>query len=247
MTTSEHIKNSLKKFAPTSQKINLYNYNVGTISTRLFRITDKTGNKFKLFDFVDSIMIQTPVKVSVHFAINRPDLICSADKILKDNIYTRGLNDNLVLSCVELIKRDIQKLELGKNEAVFVFGNAVELLVDKTRQLVPEISYLQRIKSTIESKFPEIPEVIDQAKIPKDLQDLLPLLEEWAISDDSERDEKIKESSKSKLKKLFSIVNPKMELIDEYLDNFKDEPMPYEATLIMSLGELVSELALTIK
>jgi hypothetical protein len=38
-----------------------------------------------------------------------------------------------------------------------------------------------------------------------------------------------------------------MELIDEYLDNFKDEPMPYEATLIMSLGELVSELALTIK
>jgi hypothetical protein len=41
------------------------------------------------------------------------------------------------------------------------------------------------------------------------------------------------------------IVNPKMEIINSYLDSFKSEPLPYEATLIGNLAELVSELSLS--
>lgn len=244
MTTSEHIKNSIKQFRPTSQKINLYDPNVRSTSTRLFKIKDDKGNSFKLYDFSDRIMLETKVKTALLFSVNQPDNICLANELLESNIYTDHSNDSLVLACVNLIRQDIQKIQLQKNEGLFVYGNAIQLLVDKTRQLNLEIEFLQKIKPIIEDKFPDTVEVIDASKIPKGLQDLVPYLKEWAISDDSERDEKIKKTSKPKLQKVIDSVNPKMDLINNYLDSFKDEAIPYEATLIMSLAELVAELKL---
>ena len=244
MTTSEHIKTSLKKYKLANQKINHYNYNVHRTSLRLFKFKDEKGNRFKVYDFSDKIMVETKLQSSIHFAINQPDLICSANTLLENNIYTGNTNNSSVLVCVDLIKQDIQEIRLQKSEGLFVYSNAIQLLVDKSRELISEIAFLQKIKSIIEDKFPSTPEIVDNTKVPNDLQELIPLLKEWAISDDSERDEKIKISSKAKLQKVIDIVNPKMTLIDDYLDTFGDEPVPHEATLIMSLAELVAELTI---
>ncbi|MDI3321307.1 hypothetical protein [Pinibacter soli] len=244
MTISEHIKNSTKQFKPTSQKINLYDPNVRNTCTRFFKIKDEKGNGFKLYDFSDRIMLETKVKTSLLFAINQPENICLANELLERNIYTNHSNDNSVLSCVDLIQQDIQEIQLQKNEALFVYRNVIKLLVDKARQLIPEIEFLQKIKLVIEDKFPDSVEIIDTSKIPKDLRDLVPYFEEWAISDDLERDEKIKKSSKSKLQKVVDIVNSKIKFVNNYLDSFGDEALPYEATLIMNLAELVAELTL---
>lgn len=249
MTTAEQIKILTKEFRPTSQKINIFDPNIQDTSTKFFKINDKEGNTFKLFAFSDRIKIETPLKTLLLFAINLPDIVCLANKILSNGsdtnkVYTDQSNDNSVLNCIKLIEQDLQDLGLETNEGLFIYRNVIQLTINKTRQLIPEISTLLKIKSKIEHRFPENPETVDVSKIPADLHDLIPILVEWAISDDLERDEKIKQSSKAKLKKVIDIVNPKINLINNYLNNFKDEPLPYEAILIGNLAELVSELTL---
>jgi len=248
MTTAEYIKNSLKDFETKSQKINLFDSNLSSHSSRVFNIKDQNGNRYKVYDFADRILIETKANVSLHFAINLPDNVCLANKPLANTmdckIFIHHSQDAIVLHCLELINDSILSLKLKSNEGVFVYRNSIKLAIDISRPLVEEVQNLQRIKDVIQSKFTDISEEIDVSKIPLNLQDIIPLLPEWAISDDDERKEKINRSSKAKLKKIIETVSPKMDFINNYLDSFKSEPLNYEATLIGNLAELISELSL---
>jgi hypothetical protein len=243
MTTSQYIRTTLKDFSPTSQKINLTNANIG-ISTRVFKAKDHNGNKFKAFDFSERIMLEVAAKTSLLFAINLPNYIFSATNLQAPNIYIKHPKDKNVLSCVDFIKQEIKDINLRNNEAIFVYANAIQLLLDNSRGLIKEIKLLQQIKLIIEHNFPGSIDIIDTSKIPKDFKNLLPFIKEWAISDDQERSDKIRRTSKAKLQKLRDAIGPKLNLIDKYLDTFKNKSMHYEATLIGDLGVLGAELNL---
>jgi hypothetical protein len=249
METAAHIKNTLKDFRPASQKIDLFDPNLRDNSTRVFKLKHKDGQKFKVYAFTERITIEIKIATSLHFSVNLPDNICLANKLLKNDyglkLFCNHSQDIAILSCIGLINTDIQNLRLKSNEGLFIYKNGIQLVVDKSRELIQEILTVQKISKILECIFPDSPETIDTSKIPGNLLDLIPILYEWAISDDVEREEKISKSSKGKLKKLVDIVNPKMEVINNYLDSFKSEPLSYEATLIGNLAELVSELSLS--
>ena len=176
-----------------------------------------------------------------------PNYTFSANNLQEPNIYVKHPNDKDALSCVDLIKQEIKDINLKYNEAIFVYANKIKLLLDKQRGLIREINSLQQIKLIIENNFPGPTDVIDVSKIPEDFKTLLPYIKEWAISDDQERSDKVKKTSKAKLQKLLDTIGPKLGLIDKYLDTFRNTPMPYEATLIGNLGELAAELNLNEK
>ena len=246
MTTSTYIRTTLKDFSLTSQKINLSNANIG-ISTRLFKAKDHNGNKFKAYDFSDRIMLEVAANTSLLFAINLPNYVFSATNLQAPNIYIKLPKDKNIFSCVDFIKLEIKDINLRNNEGIFIYANAIQLLLDKSRGLIKENNSLQQIKLIIEHNFPGQTDIIDVSKIPEDFKNLLPFIKEWSISDDQERSDKIKRTSKAKLQKLLDAIEPKLDLIDKYLDTFKNKPMHYEATLIGNLGELAAELNLNEK
>jgi len=249
MTTAEHIRSLTKPLKPSSQKVNMFDPKFHDTATTLFRLKDEHGNKFKLYAYPEVIVIEISIETSLLFAINLPDTVCLANKTLSRQmgikIFTNHSNDSAVLNCVALIARDIQELNLEDNEGLFVYGNAIQLCLKKTRALLPELSILATIKSKVANNFPDSDvEEVDASKIPATLQDIIPLLSEWAIADDEEREDKIIQSSKEELRKVVDIVSPKMSDINNYLASFKDDPLTCEATLIGNIAELVSELAL---
>ena len=246
MTTSQYIRTTLKDFSLTSQKINLSDANID-ISTRLFKAKDYSGNKFKAYEFSERIMLEVAANTSLLYAFNLPNHTFLADNLQEPNIYVRHPDDKDVLSNVDLIKVEIKYINLRYNEAIFVYANVINLLLDKSRRLIKEINSLQQIKLIIEHNFPGQTDIIDVSKIPEDFKNLLTFIKEWAISDDQERSDKIKRTSKAKLQKLLDAIEPKLDLIDKYLDTFKNKPMHYEATLIGNLGELAAELNLNEK
>jgi hypothetical protein len=156
--------------------------------------------------------------------------------------YTNRSNDDVVTDALKLIENEIRDLKLGDGEGLFVYGNAIQLVVDGTRLLLPEIQILRRISSKILHSYAVEKYLVDVSRIRTELHDLVPLFSDWAISDDFERQQKIDKTSKSELGKLVKIVVPKMDLINDYLNSFGDEPLPHEATLIGNLAELVSEI-----
>ncbi len=248
MTTADHIRNMLKDFKLTTHKIDLFDYNLHDRSTRFFKIQDKDGNKYRLFVFTERISIEAKTATTLHFSVNLPDNICLAKYPLDNNfghkIFTSKSQDASILSCLNIINKEILDIDLNLNEGIFIYQNGIQLVVDKSRLLIKEVLTLQRIKEVLKDKFPLKSEMIDSTKLPSDLQYLIPILAEWAISDDVEREEKISKSSKSKLKKVIDHVSPKMNSINNYLDSFKSEPWPYEATLVANLAEIVSELTI---
>ena len=200
-----------------------------------------------MFLFSTRLSLEIKINTSLLFAVNLPNMLCRADKILdkqigEHKIYADNPNDTPVINCIDLIKNDVGDLHLKEHEGLFVYKNALQLVISQQRALIPEIDILIQLKSKIEQ--PEVESEIDISKVPEDLQDLIPFLKEWAISDDLERDEKINRSSKKKLMKVTNAVNSKMSIINNYLDSFEEEPLTYEAILIGNLAELVTEITL---
>jgi hypothetical protein len=246
MTLDKRIKDLLKEFRPTSQKTNRYNPNIQENCFRYFTF-NKDGIKIKAFIFSTKILLEIKVNTSLLFAVNIPDIICTANKALNKQIeghkiYTNNSNDSLIITCINLIENEIKDLRLKENEGLFVYNNVLHLAIYQQRELVPEINSLIKLKSKIEQ--PEIKSEIAFSNLPNDLQDLIPFLEKWALSDDDEREQKINQSSKIELAKVIDVVNPKMNIINNYLDSFKEEALPSEAILIGNLAELVTEITL---
>ena len=242
------IKRLLLEFKPSSRTTNLFDPNIRETSTRYFVLTDKFGNKFRLFIFSERVTIETPIKTSLLFSVNLPDIVCLANKPLGVSLNGRKLfvanSDNRsVLDCVALIEPFIRDLGFEQSEGLFVYRNLIELVLDKNRNLVHELSILTQIKSIIEDRFPEdVSERSNESEIPNDFRDLLPLFKDWAIADDLERTEKIARSSNQELKTVIDAVFPRIDQINAYLDSFESSPFTHEATLLGKLAELVSDL-----
>lgn len=242
MTIEDHIKNTLQEFKPVGKKINLQHQNLQEQCNRYYSFK-KDENKFKLFIFNERLMLEVKATTKLLFALNLPDLVCFANKLSNmtgHKLFIANSNDDLVKTAVDAINEDILLLNFAITEGMFVYGNAIQLVLNKTRILINEINILSSIKSKLTHESED--QKLDFSGVPIALEGLEPFLNKWAISDDEERDEAISQASKEELEQLNKYVNPKMKTINEYLDSFNNGVMTDEAILIGNLAELVTQI-----
>lgn len=87
----------------------------------------------------------------------------------------------------------------------------------------------------------------DLGRLPPQFHPLIPLIEVWGISDDSEREERRESMSAAVLRALVEEVKPYYGAINSYLDSFGDQPEPDAATALGALAEFAAETDLYLK
>lgn len=80
-------------------------------------------------------------------------------------------------------------------------------------------------------------------KLPEDLSDLLPLLDEWSIADVARRAAKLTSASPSELCRLTDLVLPRVAAIDRYLNAWGNLPLDDTAAALLRLAESALEAA----
>ena len=252
VTTMSELRNKVKKFRPASQKVNVFNSTISGWSIRLYKFKDTNGNKFRIYFFGDRIILETPLATLLHFSINIPDKIGFADmfsenvsgigKLFVSKLFVDDSKDKQIKSCVELLKKDLKSLCFDHCEGLTVYGNSLELILKSERQILPEIEICEKMKSIIESNFPEEIYSIDYSDLPTDLKTLIVKFESFAISDDYEREEKSKKITKKKRTELIEAVEGKLDDIDRFLDDFGGKPLTDGAIKLQCLAEMAMEL-----
>lgn len=247
MTTVQDIKNKLKMFRTTSQKVNLFDLNLNDKSTILLKFKDNLDNRFKIWVFTNSLKLEIPLKTSLLFSINIPDKVCLADKKLKDikeigKIYTDNSKNDLIINCIELLKGDLRTLDFYNNEGLTVYGNLLQLTLNNNRQLLPEIEVCKKLKMIIESNFPGKVKEPDYSDLPTNLKQILLKFEHLGVTDDFERDELIDRLSTKQRKDIIKAIESKFEEINLFLDTFGDKPLTEGAIRLQCLAEIAIEL-----
>lgn len=247
MTTVQEIRNKVKIFRPTSQEVNLFDPNISDKSTRLIKFKDNQDNKFKIWVFTDTVKLETLLTTSLLFSINIPDKVCFADKKLLEingigKIFTNNSNNDQIIHCIELLKEELNTLDIDNSEGLTVYGNLLQLTLNHKRQLLPEIEICKSLKTIIELNFPDKANKTDYSDLPTDLRQILLKFENLAVTDDFEREELIEGLTTRQRKDLKTIIEPKFEEINLFLDTFGDKPLTEGAIGLQCLAELIIEL-----
>jgi len=249
MKNVQEIRKTIKRFRPVSQITNLFDPNINDRSILLYKCKDEEGNKFIIWIFTDKIKLEMPLATSLLFSINIPDIICFANKFIENmnrigKLFTDNSKDEQVKLCVKLLKDYLISLSFNHSEGLIVYGNSLQMIINNDRQIIPEIEACERIKSLIELNFPETIYSVDYTDLPVDLKQLILKYECWIISDDFERDAKIKEMTIKERIELIKFVDQKFDDINIFLDTFRDKPLTEGAIKIQCLAELAMELKL---
>ncbi len=247
MTTEQGIRNKIKIFRLKSQKVNLFSPNLNDKSIRLFKLKDDQNNRFKILVFTSSLTLEIPLTTSLNFSINIPDKVCLADKILKEingigKIYTNNSKNNQIINCIELLKDALKTLDLDSNEGLTVYRNSLQLTLKQNRKLLSEIEICKKIKTIIELNFPDIVNRTEYYDLPDDLKQILLKFENFAITDDFERNELIEGLTTIQRKDLIKVIGSKLEAIDLFLNTFGDNPLTEGAIGLQCLAELTTQL-----
>ena len=65
---------------------------------------------------------------------------------------------------------------------------------------------------------------VDLRKLPAELEPLAPLVREWSLGDDVEREAKHEAASSEELRAMYDAVAPHFDAINTWLDDHDDEP-----------------------
>ena len=246
----QEIRNTIKRFRPTSQKTNLFDPNINDKSNQLYKFKDEEGNKFIFWIFTDRIKLEMPLATSLLFSINIPDIICFANKFIENingigKLFTDNSKDEQVKLCVKLLTDDLISLSFNYTEGLIVYGNSLQMILKSDRQIIPEIEICKRIKSVVELNYPNKIYSVDYTDLPNNLFQLIEKYESLAISDDFEREEKVEERTRKELNDFIETIGQKIDDINIFLNTFKDKPLTEGAIKIQCLAELAMELKLT--
>ena len=85
---------------------------------------------------------------------------------------------------------------------------------------------------------------VDLTQLPQEFHSLIPLIEEWAVADDVDRDSKMAATSTEELQRLADVVRPHFNAINAYLD---DNDHLEEATYLGTLAESAAEAGLELE
>jgi hypothetical protein len=250
MKTEQELKNAIKQFRPISQKTNLFDPNIRGNSNRLYKFKDEKGNKFVIWIFPEKIKLEVPLATSLLFSVNIPDTICFANKFLENingigKLYTDNSKDEQVKFCVELLKEDLNSLGFDLTEGLIIYRNSLQMIVKNDRQIIPEVGICERIKSIIEINYPSEICSVDYTDLPDDLLHIVVKYEKWAISDDFEREDRIKKMTKKECVDLIETIEKKLDDINKFLNTFENKQLTEGAIALQCLAEITMELKLT--
>lgn len=137
--------------------------------------------------------------------------------------------------------RLVEKMGLFEGEMIVVSRSAVSLYLVRpdSERLMQAIDQGISLAGQMESN-PAV-ERKDFQKLPSQFHPIIPLLEKWSISDDSDREDLLARFPKPTLKALVDEVSPYFDSINSYLDSFGEEPLPAEAAALGRLAECAAE------
>jgi hypothetical protein len=139
--------------------------------------------------------------------------------------------------------RPLAAFECSRQERLYIRG-AVFAIVRPGRVTVDTLSQMADIAQRLEASPPDTTSdrLVDGQRLPTDIQQLVPLIELWAVGDDVERQGLLEAASPEELEQLVRTVGPLLGRINEYLDSFAWDEVPEEAALVGRLAEAVAEL-----
>jgi len=195
------------------------------------------------------------------FSVNRPDEVCFFDRELRGIRELPGLrvyvsedvdasSARSLLASAE-VSSAISALGLGQGESLHVYGNVVVLYVvprgaEQDWLLLDRLIALEGVLSSA-GGVAEDGAVRDGLRwrpeqLPDGLRDLLPVVREWAIGDDSCRSDRIDAASRGDLERFVAAAAPHRSAITAYLASLEERhPCPDEAILLDWLMTSLSE------
>jgi hypothetical protein len=247
MTTERQIRDKIKSFQPTSQKVDFFDPNLNDKSARVFRFKDGQGNRFRLWLFTHRLKLETPLATSLLFSVNIPDKVCLANNLLQEKsdigkIFTDKSKDKQVKQCIALLNDELKYLNLKANEGLTVYRNWLQLNVLNERTLLPEIELCDKIKAKVELEFPDKDEKADYSDLPIELLEVIQKFGHLVKTDDFERQETSKTLTTRQHKTFVEVMERKIEGINYFLDGFKETPLSDGAIGLQNLAELFTEL-----
>jgi hypothetical protein len=139
-----------------------------------------------------------------------------------------------------VLRHFLTETTLQRGESLHFFNNSIALYLVRP----PESRVLAAIDSLVNlANKGEIQEVrLDLTKLPERFHPLVPLVKEWAVDDDSDREQLVSSSSKTGLEVFLKQVEPYIDGINSYVASFGDTPSP-EAAALGRLAECALELS----
>ena len=85
---------------------------------------------------------------------------------------------------------------------------------------------------------------LDPSRVPRDLQDLIPVAEEWGIGDDVIRSDVEEAASATEKERFRAALTGRTARVTEWLDSFGMDPMSDEAATFMYMLEALDEMGI---
>ncbi|MDR1199195.1 MAG: hypothetical protein LBK94_09350 [Prevotellaceae bacterium] len=249
MQLYKKIKEQIIDFSQKIYDTNIFNPNINEYSNKLIKLKDKNGYVVNLYIFSSKILIETSLKTTLLFSINIKDVVCFSNLFLMEitdigKLYTNNLHNDNIIKCIIAIQEDLKVLNLSYDEGVIVYNNALQVIINFEKEINYLLKIIKMIKNKIEIACPEQVGSKNKNTMPQKFQTIINNYSDWIISDDLEREIKIKESNKTELEHLINSISPKLPTINKYIDSFGVKTLPEEVIKLQNLAELVNELML---
>lgn len=147
------------------------------------------------------------------------------------------------LEC-DVLARVLERVGIADDESMVIYSSQI-----RVRLVTPS---MERVLDTIDAILDLLPESEAAEKreygdLPPEFAPLIPLLTVWDLSDDEDRWQKVKRSSKATRKRLIETVDPFMAGISAYLDSFNGREMSDSASALDSLAQAAMEADVSLK
>jgi hypothetical protein len=224
-------------------------------SRRIYVNNYKQSNwRIEVDDYVDTFLVGIKVNSKFGFSINRADHIFGYNKKVVVAgapivMYTSdGKNPFITwgqLNFFERLSAWLNELGLTGDEMMFFYNNHVYCGLEPSRNLASIIdSFIDLLQSHEDIFLNRKIQRASQSQLPQKLQSLNSLMDQFAVSDDAERDQLISSMDEVEKEDLIAAVDPLISEIDDYLESFQQLPLSEDAIRLGNLAELVTELKL---
>jgi hypothetical protein len=81
-----------------------------------------------------------------------------------------------------------------------------------------------------------------QSRLPSQFADLEPFVADWAIADETDRFHKRHTSTLEDVTEFYNVINPRIEEIGNYLDQFPIDDLPADGVPLLDLAHMCMEV-----
>ncbi len=240
MKTDNKIEELSNFFGEKIKSQKIFNPNIQDTSEKTL-VIDK---QLRFREFSKYISVEISINTTIAVSINIPDKVCLINKplLIKGFPYRLFYDskfadnpDSFLIDNIDLFK----DLSLSDNELMIIYKNKFCFFANKTRDFIELIGKLKMICNSLPTADKNTTELNG---LPDSLKVLVPLTEKWSVSDDELRNELIDTFSSEDKKFIIDKVEPLLTDINDYLDDFKENPLAEIAQKICYLTELYEEI-----